>query len=446
MGIAETTISQETPPARRKLPRWLIYLLALIYLLLGLISGQWAMHNVIAFVSDLRDTTLAEIAAVIPWFSNEPDSIEIVGKERITLMLLGIDSRPDQTDPGRADAIMLLTTDPFNHKASVLSIPRDLWVTIPGYGEGRINTALRLGEMSGNADGGTQLMEETLKKTLGLPVDYYAVVNFKGFEDFIDEIGGIEIDVPAAIQDDTYPTEDYGTMSITIPAGKQLMNGERALQYIRTRHGSDDTIRMKRQQQVVVAIYNKLQSVNVAAKAPKFMRLLNDNFKTNMQLQELITLGRLALKISPDKTSFFTFDDSSFYRVNMEGSDVLVPDPPATEKLVQQFLSMPKPNATDSAPGAGPIKVIIVNGSKIDGAEIKAAEMAKLAGYNILGTRVGDDRNHPHTIIFSHEARMDALPALAQMFKVSMENALKVPHVGQEEDFTILLGDDFAQR
>ena len=176
-------------------------------------------------------------------------------KERVNILLLGIDQRDNKVDKGpwRTDTMILVSIDPATRSASMLSIPRDLWVTIPGYGENRINTAHATGDIRKYPGGGVALAKKTVWYTFGVPVHYYVRINFVGFEKMIDAIGGITIDVESAIHDDSYPDQNYGTMVVDIPAGVQHMDGKTALQYARVRHGRNDFDRMKRQQQVILA-------------------------------------------------------------------------------------------------------------------------------------------------------------------------------------------------
>jgi LCP family protein required for cell wall assembly len=167
-------------------------------------------------------------------------------QERINILLLGIDQRPGENGPFRTDTMILVSLDPATNTASMLSIPRDLWVRIPGYGENRINTAHSTGDAENYPGGGVALAKKTVAQNFGVPVHYYVRVNFTGFEQLIDAIGGLDIDVATAIHDDKYPTEDYGTLVLDIPAGLQHMDGITVLRYARSRHGTGDFDRMDR--------------------------------------------------------------------------------------------------------------------------------------------------------------------------------------------------------
>jgi len=215
----------------------------------------------------------------------------LVAPGPLNVLVLGIDRRPGEGDAVRTDTLLLVHADPGSGRLAMLSIPRDLWVSIPGHGEGRINTAHVYGELEAPGKG-PQRVAETVSHNLGVPVDYTLRLDFDAFRQVIDAAGGIEIEVPEAIVDDAYPTEDYGVMRIEIPAGMQHMDGERALQYARSRHGSSDLHRAARQQQIFVALAKKLTSPGGWPLLPGVYQALQSAVETDMGLRDL---SRLAL-------------------------------------------------------------------------------------------------------------------------------------------------------
>ncbi len=166
------------------------------------------------------------------------------------MLILGSDARPDEIAQGvvgRTDTLMLLVADRAEPLAATLSIPRDLWVTIAGgYGQERINAAYELG--------GPTAANQTVSSVVGQPVDHYLLIHLQGVRDVIDALGGVDIVVERPIHDDAYPTDDYGIITIDIPAGRQHMDGTTALEYARTRHQDSDFGRAERQQQVLAAV------------------------------------------------------------------------------------------------------------------------------------------------------------------------------------------------
>lgn len=225
------------------------------------------------------------------------------GKERINVLLMGIDQRQGEIERGyRTDTMMLLTVDPVTLQAGMLSIPRDLWVPIPGYGNNRINLANYYGDADDYPGGGPALAKKTVEQVIGVRVHHYVRINFTAFESLIDRIGGITIDVPEDIYDPKYPTSNYGTEVFSIKKGKQVLDGATALKYARTRNTKfGDFDRAKRQQQVIIAIQEKTKDLRVAmslfASGPEVLADLSASVKTDMPLPMMQQIGRLAMTI-----------------------------------------------------------------------------------------------------------------------------------------------------
>ena len=176
---------------------------------------------------------------------------------RTNILLLGLDARPGEGMVTRTDTLILITVDPSQPYVGMLSIPRDLYIDIPGYGYNRINAAHVFGENGGKRQG-PALVAQTIEANFGIPVHRVVRMNFEGFVAIIDAAGGVTIDVPYSFIDYEYPTSNYGIMTVSFDAGVQHMNGERALQYARIRHGSSDFERAARQQQVIEALARQL--------------------------------------------------------------------------------------------------------------------------------------------------------------------------------------------
>ena len=138
----------------------------------------------------------------------------------------GTDERPDEGVPLRTDTMILLSLDPSGQTLGMLSLPRDLWVPIPGKNTtAKINTAYTIGSQTNYPGGGPQLAKDTVSSFIGRPVDYYVRVNFDGFREIVDLIGGVDINVPYTIHDEEYPTENYGVETFHLDAGLQHLDG-----------------------------------------------------------------------------------------------------------------------------------------------------------------------------------------------------------------------------
>lgn len=272
---------------------------------------------------------------LIPTSSPAPET------ERKNILLMGIDRRPGEPFISRTDTMMLASIDPESEEISILSIPRDLYVVIPGKGQDRINTAFVYGSVGNNPAGGAQLAMQTVEYNLGVPVHDYLLVDFSAVTNGIDAIGGIDIQVPYDIYDPTFPDMDYGYDPLYIPAGLQHMDGATALKYARTRHQDNDFYRARRQQQVILAARQKLLGLGLPEmlrQAPFLYQQLNNGIRTDLSLDEIISLATAASGISSDAIRNEVLDQNFVmaYRTP-EGAAVLVPINETIGPLIQDM-------------------------------------------------------------------------------------------------------------
>jgi LCP family protein required for cell wall assembly len=177
----------------------------------------------------------------------------------VTVLLLGTDRRPGEAATPRSDAILVARLDPARGRVALLSLPRDLWVPIPDHGSNRLNSAYLWGERDGPAGGGMALARATVGGLLGIPIDYVAVADFRGFVGLVDAIGGVTVDVERDLVDPRFPTADRRFTTVRFAAGPQRMDGATALTYARIRHPDSDFERGRRQQAVLLAILQRLR-------------------------------------------------------------------------------------------------------------------------------------------------------------------------------------------
>ena len=280
------------------------------------------------------------------------------GKERVNILLLGIDQRDGEKDKGyRTDTMMVLTLDPTTMEAGILSIPRDMWVPIPGFKDTnyRINTANFLGDNYDYPGGGVALARKTVENFLGVRIHYAARVNFTAFENFIDRLGGITIDVPEDIYDPEYPTDDYRTELFSLSKGTQTLDGATALKYARTRHsGNGDFDRARRQQQVIFAVKEKIKSPQVLASlvavAPELLQQLSASVKTDMTLDQIQQLAVLATHIEHDKIKTEVLDQRyTEFATTPDGAQVIVPVRARIAELRDSFFTSASERAATNA-------------------------------------------------------------------------------------------------
>ncbi len=239
---------------------------------------------------------------IAPQVEIDPTLTPWDGIGRVTVLVLGLDYRDwaARNDYARSDTMILLTLDPLNRTAGVLSIPRDLWVSIPGFKHGKINTAYYLGDAYKIPGGGPGLAVKTVEQFLGVPINYYAQVDFSAFIRFIDEIGGVKIDVPEPITIDMLGSG--AATKKTLRPGVQVLPGAWALAYARARYTEGgDFDRAERQQQVILAIRDRILSFDMlpilVSKASVLYQELASGVRTNLTLDQIIKLGLLASQV-----------------------------------------------------------------------------------------------------------------------------------------------------
>ena len=216
---------------------------------------------------------------------------------------MGLDQRDwEGGGPSRSDTMILLTVDPLSRTGGIMSVPRDLWAVIPGFSPGKINTAYYFGELYKVPGGGPALAMQTVEQTIGVPIDYYAVIDFGAFERFIDLMGGVKITVAEPIKVD--PIGDR--IPRTLKTGTQTMPGWLALAYARTRSApGGDFTRAERQQQVVLAIRDRIVDFNMLptfiANADEIYGELASGVNTNLSLEDANRLSSSGHPGSPRK-------------------------------------------------------------------------------------------------------------------------------------------------
>ena len=250
-----------------------------------------------------------------------------------------------------ADSIMVASFNPKLGATTMISIPRDLYVYDTGFGiVGRINEVFSVWVGSHREFAtGARLLSGMLEQILWLKINYYALVDFGGFKDVIDALGGITVDVPEAFSDSTYPTKDNGYMTVSFTGGIQKMNGEKALQYARSRHTTSDFSRSLRQQIIIKAIIDKIKSQGIwtVTKIKKLYESYLTTVKTNISLKEMIGMAKYISKLDnmfsyglttecSNITYKYSFPGCFLYTPQRElfgGASVMIPDGAAPGKV-----------------------------------------------------------------------------------------------------------------
>ena len=205
------------------------------------------------------------------------------GRDRLNVLVLGIDTRGVGGDTQNTDTMIVLSLDPVNGTAAMLSVPRDTLVNIPGAGQEKVNAAFAIG--------GPDLAQQTVEGLLGIKLNSYALINFEAFTKIVDSVGGALVDVKRPIRDEAYPTADFGVERLNIQPGPQLMSGDTALKYARSRHDSNDFSRARRQQDVIAAIRARLATDGMLARIPEIVGEVGSAVETNFDPANALPLA-----------------------------------------------------------------------------------------------------------------------------------------------------------
>lgn len=254
------------------------------------------------------------------------------GTSRFTMIIAGIDRRPNETGlQYRTDTMMLISLNPLNNRIGVLSIPRDMYVQVPGYSaRQRVNSAMVLGELAANG-AGPDLMMQTLQLNLGMRVNDYLVVDFQAFIDFVDTLGGVAVQTDKIINDPQYPDMNYGYDPFYLPIGTHQLDGYNTLRFARTRHGDNDIQRAGRQQQVLYAIRDKATDLetlpSLLVQAPVLWQSFSDNVHTGLNLEQILQLALYAKDVPAENIQMGVIDYTYLRNFTTSaGASVLIPD------------------------------------------------------------------------------------------------------------------------
>lgn len=284
-----------------------------------------------------QDTQLSVVQA--PTFASTIQPWD--AKQRFTMLIMGIDKRPGETGTGfRTDTLILVSVDPVSRKIGMLSIPRDLFMPLPGRkGLQRINTAYLTGELE-RPGGGPTLAVNTLQYNLGIHINKYVVVSFDAVINLVDAIDGIDIDVAAPIDDPEYPDMYNGYDPLYIPAGHIHMDGQLALKYARTRHQDDDYRRTRRQQQVLLAIRQKMLNAKMIpqliGKAPTIWNEVSRGVITDLKFDEILSMAWYLKDVPIDNIERGTLDGKYTQVTVQDGENVIVVNRTTIQGLMTQ--------------------------------------------------------------------------------------------------------------
>ncbi|MFH1088517.1 MAG: LCP family protein [Patescibacteria group bacterium] len=321
----------------------------------------------------------------------------LIGEDqgRVNIVLMGMPGPGDDVEgPDLTDTLIVasLSTTPEG-KNVLFSLPRDLYVKVPGYGNTKINAVYEIGNNQEAGSGG-KVVADIAGDILGLDIPYYVQVDFSGFEKLIDELGGVTITVDKDLYDDKYPTPSKGYETVDIKVGNYTMDGAMALKFARSRQSTSDFDRAARQQKVILAIRDKakqMEWLSNPAKAITVMDILADHFATNMRINEMKRLISLIQDFDVSQLVNKVFDDSPtglLYGTRVNEIYVLLPvgdDYKTITDYVSKLLSGEvNQGELDQQTAQEPLKIEVLNGTTITGLAKKVATKLEQQGYKVV--------------------------------------------------------------
>jgi LCP family protein required for cell wall assembly len=369
---------------------------------------------------------------------------------RITVLLLGIDQRRGEEGPFRTDTMIVLSLDPVRQTGAMLSIPRDLWVSIPGFEPGRINIANSLGDSYEYPGGGPALAAATVERNLGLEIDHTVRVNFELFLTAVDAIAPVEVCVTETIHDEAYPDGSYGIMTVHFDPGCQDMNAEQLLQYARTRHTEGgDFDRARRQQQVITAVRDRVLSLGgvqaLLGEAPALWESARQDIQTTFTFEEIISLALLVQDIPMENITQAVLDANYIYFETTAGGDqVLRLRGDAMRRLVTDLFNPEQYTQTDleQLAASESVTLSVVNGTTTQGLAADARTWLENQGYTVAEVGNATSADYSETIIKDYTSNPYTARLLASQMGLPVTRVQPGSDNATVQDIQIVIGSD----
>jgi len=367
----------------------------------------------------------------------------------INILLMGSATENAAVNPGLTDSIMIVSLNKDTGHVAAVSIPRDLYVYIPGFGMHKLNQAYFLAELRDENRSGIAVLRETLTYNLGIVIDYYARVDFNNFVSLMDSVGGIDIAVDCAIEDWRLIEPD---MEVHIPENWELvtlwnglhhMDGDTALWYVRSRRTSSDFDRNRRQQDVLRALWRAIRAQGLLANFPALWEQFNQLIETDMTLHDALSLLPLALELDGAGVQYYSFrlqHEVSNSHTAGEGRFILEPERDAVFELMQQVVQPPANNRLNSNLPT----VAIYNGSGIAGLDYVAAHRLEREGFlTVVTGEATRPRDFNRIVDLSGESKGSAIPVLQRVLRVTDAGLVLEPSAQRLYDYEVYIGANY---
>jgi len=380
--MIKKTNTKQLPENSKKNKKRIVKIILLSIAVIIIVLGVWVGTSAYRAVAKVTSASSSKNSLLSLLKKSSTTTLEGQSDGRTNILFLG---EGGGNHPGAAlsDTMEVLSINWKTNQMAMLSVPRDLEVNVPGYGYAKINNA--------NATGGGKLASQVVSQILGIPIQYFVTLNFTGFTDIVNSVGGVDINVPQAIYDPLYPAYDNGPYSLfKLSAGQHHMDGALALKYARSRETTSDFDRAKRQQQIMEALKSKFLSLNFLADPLKVTSLLNTlggNLLTSLSVNESYALWTEIKGIDSSNIITKVLDDSAnnvLTDQTNELGDVLIPKKGLKDYTDLQAVAQGIFSA-DSMINTNP-KIEVLNGSGKAGQALSEASTLKTEGYTSVST------------------------------------------------------------
>jgi LCP family protein required for cell wall assembly len=390
--------------------------------------------------ANLLINTLAPLSTIDPSGSQVLNN----GQETVNFLLIGSDKRPGGSF--RTDTMVIAILRPNDGQVSLISIPRDLWVYIPDWENQRINTAYQHGISVGYPGGGPGLLKDTILYNLGIRIDHTAMVEFDGFRQIVDTLGGVDVPVACPYTDwklidpSFDPFNENNWFLYTTGPGLIHMDGELALWYARSRQKSSDFDRGRRQQEVLRALFSQALRTDTLKRIPEVYNDLKSTVETDLDLVDLLQLSLYAPKMTnADIRSYYIRPPYVSSTITEAGAYVLLPNENALQQMLTEAMSASTKTVERQA-----ITIDVMNGTSTTGYDSLAATRLNYAGYetNIIPA---DRQDYAYSVLIDKTAVQD--PTLSNpildVLGLSQGSLISSPDPNSKSNYLLILGNDY---
>jgi LCP family protein required for cell wall assembly len=366
------------------------------------------------------------------------------GQETVNFLLIGSDRRPGGSF--RTDTMVIAILRPNEGQVSLISIPRDLWVSIPGAENQRINTAYQRGISSGYPGGGPGLLKDTILYNLGIRIDHTAMVEFDGFRQIVDTLGGVDVPVSCPytdwrLIDPSYdPNNENNWHLYTTGPGVVHMDGDLALWYARSRQKSNDFDRGRRQQEVLRSLFTQALQAGTLTRIPELYNNLRSSVETDLGLGDILQLAVYAPKMTnADIRSYYIRPPYVNSWITEGGAYVLLPN----ESALQQMLTEAMSPATQIVEKQT-VVIDVMNGTAIEGYESLAATRLNYAGYE---THVvpSDRQDYAYSVLIDKTTAQDYSQSepILNVMGLLPGSVISSPDANSKAHYLMIIGYDY---